>query len=119
MLEPIYLSRSSRPRQSISVEAPCLVESAAMLEAIYDHTVHPRYLSARSQVLDLGANYGRFAQAITARFGCRCIAVEPSPEPFAAIAESPLISKMQAAAASKSGTVPFHVATDSIFSSLY
>ena len=89
-----------------------------MLEAIYDHTVHPRYLSARSQVLGLGANYGRFAQAITARFGCRCIAVEPSPEPFAAIAESPLISKMQAAAAAKSGTVPFHIALDSVASSL-
>ena len=89
-----------------------------MLEAIYDHTVHPRYLSAQSQVLDLGANYGRFAQAITARFGCRCTAVEPSPEPFAAIAESPLISKMQAAAAAKPGTVPFHIALDSVASSL-
>jgi FkbM family methyltransferase len=91
----------------------------AMIETIHDHTVHPRYLGAQSQVLDLGANYGLFAKAITARFGCRCIAVEPSPEPFAAIEETPLISKLQAAAASKSGTVPFHVATDSIFSSLY
>ena len=90
-----------------------------MIETIYDHTVHPRYLGPQSEVLDLGANYGLFAKAITARFGCRCIAVEPTPEPFAAIAESPLISKLQAAAASKSGTVPFHVATDSIFSSLY
>ena len=67
----------------------------------------------------MGANYGLFTKAITARFGCRCIAVEPSPEPFAAIAETPLISKLQAAAASKSGTVPFHIATDSVFSSLY
>ena len=90
-----------------------------MIETIQDHTVHPRYLGTQSQVLDLGANYGLFAKAITARFGCRCIAVEPSPEPFAAIAETPLISKLQAAAASKSGTVPFHIATDSVFSSLY
>jgi FkbM family methyltransferase len=89
-----------------------------MIETIYDHTVHPRYLGAQSQVLDLGANYGLFAKAITARFGCRCLAVEPSPEPFAAIAETPLISKLQAAAASKSGTAPFHIATDSVFSSL-
>jgi hypothetical protein len=29
-----------------------------MIETIYDHTVHPRYLGAQSQVLDLGANYG-------------------------------------------------------------
>jgi FkbM family methyltransferase len=90
-----------------------------MIETIHDHTVHPRYLGAQSQVLDLGANYGLFAQAITARFGCRCIAVEPSPDPFTAIAETPLISKLQAAVAAKSGTAPFHVATDSVISSLY
>jgi FkbM family methyltransferase len=89
-----------------------------VIETIYDHTVHPRYLGAQSHVLDLGANYGLFAKAITARFGCRCTAVEPSPEPFAAIAESPLISKLQAAAAAKSGTLPFHIAVDSVFSSL-
>jgi FkbM family methyltransferase len=89
-----------------------------MIETIQDHTVHPRYLGAQSDVLDLGANYGLFAKAITARFGCRCTAVEPSPEPFAAIAESPLISKVQAAAAAKSGTMPFHIAVDSVFSSL-
>ena len=78
-----------------------------MIETIHDHTVHPRYLDAQSQVLDLGANYGLFAKAITARFGCRCVAVEPSPEPFAAIAETPLISKLQAAAASSQVRCPF------------
>ncbi len=90
-----------------------------MIETIQDHTVHPRYLGAQSQVLDLGANYGLFAKAITARFGCRCLAVEPSPEPFAAICETSLISKVQGAAAAKSGMAPFHIAPDSIFSSLY
>jgi FkbM family methyltransferase len=90
-----------------------------MIETIHDHTVHPRYLGSQSHVLDLGANYGLFAKAVTARFGCRCIAVEPSPEPFAAIVETSLISKVQAAAASKSGRVPFHIAPDSVFSSLY
>ncbi|HEV3160149.1 MAG TPA: FkbM family methyltransferase [Xanthobacteraceae bacterium] len=90
-----------------------------MIETIHDHTVHPRYLGSQSHVLDLGANYGLFAKAVTARFGCRCIAVEPSPEPFAAIVETSLISKLQAAAASQSGTVPFHIAPDSVFNSLY
>jgi len=90
-----------------------------MIETILDHAVHPRYLNAQSQVLDLGANYGLFAKATTARFGCRCLAVEPSPEPFAAVSETPLISKVQAAAAAKSGMAPFHIAPDSIFSSLY
>jgi hypothetical protein len=45
-----------------------------MIETIYDHTVHPRYLGPQSEVLDLGANYGLFAKAITARFGCRRVA---------------------------------------------
>jgi len=45
-----------------------------MIETIQDHTVHPRYLGAQSQVLDLGANYGLFAKAITAR-----LAADASP----------------------------------------
>ena len=69
-------------------------------------------------MLDLGANYGHFAEAITARFGCKCVAVEPSPEPFAAISKSPYISKIQAAVSDASGTMPFHIAVDSVASSL-
>jgi FkbM family methyltransferase len=76
-------------------------------------------ISARSRMSWIWEQITEFAKAITARFGCRCLAVEPSPEPFAAIAETPLISKLQAAAAAKSGMVPFRIATDSIHSSMY
>jgi FkbM family methyltransferase len=89
-----------------------------MIETIHWHTLHPRYLGARSNVLDLGANYGLFARAITERFGCQCVAVEPSPGPFAAIPEGARISKLQAAVADKSGMMPFHVASESVASSL-
>ena len=89
-----------------------------MIETIHWHTLHPRYLGSQSRVLDLGANRGHFAHAVTERFGCHCVAVEPSPEAFKDIPETALISKLQAAVADKSGIMPFHVASESVASSL-
>ena len=89
-----------------------------MIETIQSHTLHPRYLNENSNVIDIGANYGHFAQAITRRFGCRCLAVEPSPEPFAAIPETANISKLHAAVSNRSGRASFYVASDSVASSL-
>jgi FkbM family methyltransferase len=88
------------------------------IETVHWHTLHPRFLDKRSNVLDLGSNYGLFARSITERFGCHCVAVEPSPEPFSAIPESSLITKLQAAISDQNGVVPFHVAPDSVASSL-
>jgi FkbM family methyltransferase len=88
------------------------------VETIEWHTLHPRYLGRHSIVLDIGANHGQFARAITDRFDCRCFAVEPSPGPFASIVDGPSISKLQAAVAEKSGTMPFHVASQTNASSL-
>ena len=96
-----------------------VTEQTAMIETIHWHTLHPRYLDTESIVLDLGANYGEFSRAITERFGCHCVAVEPSPEVFAAIPRTPQISKLQLAIASKSGTMPFHIANSSLASSLW
>ena len=89
-----------------------------MIETIHWHTLHPRFLGPQSVVVDLGANYGRFTEAVVKRFGCRCLAVEPSPEPFAAIKTNGLITKLQAAVAGKSGMMPFHISTHSVASSL-
>jgi len=89
-----------------------------MIETIHWHTLHPRYLSPESAVLDLGANHGQFAQAIADRFGCHCVAVEPSPGPFATIPITPLITKLPAAVGDKSGVMPFNVSSDSVASSL-
>ncbi len=89
-----------------------------MIETIHWHTLHPRYLGPESIVLDLGANYGHFSQAVTERFGCKCVAIEPSPVPFAAIPTGGKISKIQAAVAEKTGTAPFHVSTESTAGSL-
>ena len=88
------------------------------IETIHWHTLHPRYLGPESVVLDLGANIGQFAQAIAKRFGCRCVAVEPSPKLFDVIPNIPRISKLQTAVADKSGVMPFHIAPHSVASSL-
>jgi FkbM family methyltransferase len=94
------------------------MECEAMSETIDWHTLHPRYLGPNSKVLDLGANYGHFSKAITERFCCHCVAVEPSPVPFTAIPEGTRITKLQAAIGEKTGTQPFHVASESVASSL-
>jgi FkbM family methyltransferase len=90
-----------------------LHEFSTMIETIHWHTLHPRYLGAGSTVLDLGANYGHFALAVTQRFGCHCVAIEPSPECFAAIPDSAKISKLQIGIAGAAGQMPFHIAAPS------
>src|SRR6266851_560719 len=89
-----------------------------MLETIHWHTLHPRYLGPHSKVLDLGANYGQFAKAVTERFRCHCVAVEPSPGPFTGMVSAPQISKLQVAVAARSGSMPFHIASETVASSL-
>lgn len=79
------------------------------LETIHWHTICPQFLNSSSRVLDLGANYGLFAKAITDRFGCQCVAVEPSPVPFEAIETGPNISKIHAAAGATPGRMGFRV----------
>jgi FkbM family methyltransferase len=88
------------------------------LETIADHTVIPQFLGPKSKVLDLGANYGHFATAITNRFGCHCVCVEPAPTPFAAIPTTPLISKINVAASGSAGRSSFHISDYSEASSL-
>ena len=89
-----------------------------VIETIHWHSLHPRYLGSQSRVLDLGANYGLFAREVTERFGCHCVAVEPSPVAFHGMFRSPLITNIQAAISDHSGVMSFHVASESTASSL-
>jgi FkbM family methyltransferase len=79
------------------------------IETIHWHTLAPQFLNSSSRVLDLGANYGLFAHAITQRTGCRCVAVEPSPVPFHGIPPSDRIKTIQAAVGERSGTMGFRI----------
>jgi FkbM family methyltransferase len=88
------------------------------LETIHWHTLAPQFLGSHSKVLDLGANYGMFARAVTKRFGCKCVAVEPSPEPFQSIVPTADICTMQIAVADKPGIMNFKISDNSLASSL-
>jgi FkbM family methyltransferase len=87
------------------------------VRTVCGHTFIPR-LDRGSTVVDLGANDGSFAHQIVQRFGARVIAVEPSPAMFARIPESALVVRVNAAIGPADGTVRFHVANDSLASSI-
>jgi FkbM family methyltransferase len=89
------------------------------IETIHWHTLHPRFLGPQSRVLDLGANYGSFTRAIVERFGCICVAVEPSPKPYESIPVTDRISKHQLVVAPTPGENAFHLRENSTASSLY
>ncbi len=79
------------------------------IETIEDHTLHTRFLTNESLVIDLGANCGSFAKEMIERFRCRCIAVEPSPKMFQQIETHPLLQKYNFAISSTSGLMDFHL----------
>lgn len=79
------------------------------IETIHWHTLCSNYLNWSSNVLDLGANCGLFAVKIVERFGCHCVAIEPSPIPFNSIKANDRITKIQAAIGGRSGVMGFRV----------
>lgn len=88
------------------------------LDIIADHTLHPGFVTDTSIVVDLGANQGGFSQAMIARFGCRCIAVEPSPIMFRRIKANDLLETHNLAIAPSNGPVAFHLSSTSVASSM-
>ncbi len=89
------------------------------VESVLQHTVHPRYITAASQVIDLGANCGAFAQRIVERFGCACIAVEPAPDLFADIPDGPKLRKLQLAIAGENGEIELQLSERSTANSIF
>ena len=89
-----------------------------VLRHIEGHTVVAADLGADSIVLDLGANRGRFSQAMLAAFSCSCCAVEANPAMFDLIPSHPRLRKYNLALAATSGVLPFHLANNSEESSL-
>lgn len=88
------------------------------IETIEFHTFHPRFIGRDSLVLDLGANFGRFSHQIADRYGCRCLALEPSPEVFPHLRDSERVRKYQIAVCGTSGAVPFHVSEQDLASTI-
>jgi len=85
-----------------------LVKTTALL-SVKGHHFYAPMLNRNSIVVDLGAHVGEFAQYVSASFGCRCYAVEASPELYARIPESPLIERLNYAIAEDEGPVVFEL----------
>ena len=88
-----------------------------MITTIREHTFFRGPLRRGGIVLDLGANRGEFARAVTDRFGVRCIAVEPAPQLARTIAGDG-IRVRQIAIAAAAGEVVLYLAENPEASSL-
>ncbi|MEK9725700.1 MAG: FkbM family methyltransferase [Rhodospirillaceae bacterium] len=84
---------------------PSLVE-------ICGHTFYLPALNAGSTVIDLGASTAAFSAGVTALAGCTCRCAEAAPRNFAAIAETPHLTKHFCALGGIDGLVTLHIPDD-------
>lgn len=82
------------------------------IESLVQHSICPDLLTPRSIVLDLGANYGGFANAIASHFRCVVYAVEASPQVFAKMSAGDLVKKFNFAICGKSGAVALNISSN-------
>ncbi|MEQ9461354.1 MAG: FkbM family methyltransferase [Phycisphaeraceae bacterium] len=71
------------------------------------HSFLSRTIKPGSVVLDLGANHAGFSTVIADRYGCRCIALEPTPRLHEGYEPHPLMTYVPAAASGTSGRARF------------
>jgi FkbM family methyltransferase len=90
-----------------------------MVKRVEGHTFLPSLLDESAVVVDLGANTGGFSEAMARLHGCRCFAVEPTPEIWERIPASARVSKFNLAITQEDGPVSFHVTDNSECSSLH
>jgi FkbM family methyltransferase len=89
-----------------------------IVETIEWHTFHPRFINSDSVILDLGANLGRFSHSMIKRFGCRCYAVEASPDIYDRIEPNNLLHTFNFAVCNTNGIVRFNISENSEGSSI-
>lgn len=77
------------------------------IATVEDHTFFAPALRHDSVVLDVGAHHGAFSAAITRRFGCQCLALEPNPDCFALIPEGDAVRKWCVAVSAERGPRSF------------
>lgn len=78
------------------------------------HTLDASKLNRDSIVLDLGANYGRFAQKIIQTFGCEVHSVEASPEIYDGLKNIAGIKSYNYAIAGKNGPVTLYLSENKL-----
>jgi FkbM family methyltransferase len=85
---------------------------------VAEHTFWSNGITARTRVLDLGANQGSFALEMRRRFGCQCVCVEPNVSLYNGLRKDEALHVMNVAIAKQSGRLPFHLSGNSEASSL-
>src|SRR5437762_930407 len=85
-----------------------LTLGSSSTRAIHWHTVVPSLLIPGSNVLDLGANVGRFSEDVVRNFDCICHAVERDPELMGQIPRHPRIKTYRYAIAAEPGSLVLH-----------
>lgn len=85
-----------------------------LTELIEWHTLDGSKLSPNSVVVDLGANYGRFASKVVDRYGCQVFAVEASPEIFDSLKTISAIKHFNFAIAAERGPVELALSHNSL-----
>ena len=83
-----------------------------------DHSICPDLLTAGSVVLDLGANYGAFANATARRLRCNVYAVEASSQGFAKMPTGDLVKKFNVAICGRLGVVTLNISSNHEVTSL-
>lgn len=82
------------------------------LTTVKTHTFYTRCLGGRSVVLDLGANVGEFASAVTRATGVTCHAVEAVAAIFDQIPHAPRIKKYNYAISDRDGPLDLFGSTN-------
>jgi FkbM family methyltransferase len=91
---------------------------ATPFRSIRDHTIFAAPIVPDSFVVDAGSNAGHFAHAMVAQFGCRVLALEPTPALAASYLSHDKIELIQAALAPSDGEMSFHLSDNPEASSL-
>jgi FkbM family methyltransferase len=88
------------------------------ITSLVHHSICPDLVTAGSVVLDLGANYGAFANATASRFRCDVYAVEASPLVFAKMPAGDLVKKFNFAICGRSGAATLNISSNHEVTSL-
>jgi FkbM family methyltransferase len=85
---------------------------------VYTHSFFDDLIEPGGNVLDLGANVGKFATLITERYPCRCVAIEPAPNEFSQIPSNNRIQRHRLAVCGERGEVVLNLTANSECNSL-
>jgi FkbM family methyltransferase len=83
------------------------------------HWLYIPIITSESQVVDGGANLGKFSSAIVTRFGCPCLAIEPVTDYYMKIENLKGLRKLNAALSGNDGKQSFWISEQLESSSLY